>query len=183
MKHITYTILLSVAVTLQAYAQPRPPAISSPDVHPDHSVTFRYYSRNAQRVSVSGEFLKAPVPMKRDTSGTWSVTVAGIKPDIYPYSFWVDSVQIADPSNTYIFANERFKRSIVDVPGDQPLIHAVQPVPHGKVTYSYYQSSTFGATRPLLVYTPPGFDRAAKKKYPCYTSFTAAPTPKRPGRR
>src|SRR5688572_26233060 len=108
--------LLLIFTTLVANAQPpRRPAVSSPDVHDDHSITFRYYSRTAQRVSVSGEFLKAPVKMNKDTAGVWSVTVSPVKPDIYPYSFWVDSVQIADPNNTYIFANERFKRSIVDV--------------------------------------------------------------------
>src|SRR5690606_27458846 len=77
-----------------------------------------------------------------------------------------DSVQTADPNNTYIFANERFKRSIVDVPGDKPLVHSLKNVPHGKVTYEYYQSKTLGTTRQLLVYTPPGYDPSGKTKYP-----------------
>ncbi|HEY5825952.1 MAG TPA: alpha/beta hydrolase-fold protein [Cyclobacteriaceae bacterium] len=145
---------------------PRRPAVSSPDVHADHSVTFRYFSKTAQRVYVSGEFLKTPVKMSRDTAGVWSVTVPSISPDIYPYSFWIDSVQIADPNNTYLFANERFKRSILDIPGDKPLIHALQNVPHGKVSYRYYQSTALGTTRQLLVYTPPGFEATGKKKYP-----------------
>lgn len=165
MKQITHIIFVILVTCVTASAQ-RPPAISSPDVRKDKSITFRYYSRTAQRVYVSGEFLKAPVAMKRDTSGIWSVTVPPVQPDIYPYSFWVDSVQTADPNNTYIFANERFKRSIVDVPGDQPLIHSLQNVPHGKITYCYYKSSTLGTTRPLLVYTPPGFEHNGKKKYP-----------------
>jgi enterochelin esterase family protein len=97
--------------------------------------------------------------MTKDTSGIWSVTVPPVKPEIYPYSFWVDSVQIADPSNTYIFANERFKRSIVDVPGDQPLVHSLQNVPHGKISYRYYKSASLGTTRQMLVYTPPGLTR------------------------
>jgi len=117
-------------------------------------------------VWLTGEFLTAPVAMKKDTSGIWSVTVPPVKPDIYPYSLWVDSVLTADPNNTYIFANERFKRSMVDVPGDQPLIHALQNVPHGKLRYCYYKSATLGTTRTLLVYTPPGFNPNEKKKYP-----------------
>ena len=165
MKQIVYTLL--VFLPLAANAQPqRRPALSSPDVHADHRITFRYFSRTAQRVYVSGEFLKAPVKMNQDTSGVWSVTVPPVIPEIYPYSFWVDSVQIADPNNTYLFANERFKRSIVDVPGDQPLIHALQNVPHGKVSYCYYKSSTLGTTRTLLVYTPPGFNAYKTTKYP-----------------
>ncbi|HEX6893478.1 MAG TPA: alpha/beta hydrolase-fold protein [Chryseolinea sp.] len=165
MKPVAYTLL--ILLPFAAIAQPqRRPAVSSPDVHPDHSITFRYYSRTAERVVVSGEFLKAPVKMTRDTSGVWSVTVPPVTPEIYPYSFWVDSVQIADPSNTYIFANERFKRSLVDIPGDKPLLHALQNVPHGKISYCIYKSSTLGTTRTLLVYTPPGFKANEKTRYP-----------------
>ncbi|SFE71175.1 esterase [Thermoflexibacter ruber] len=165
MKQIFYILLILAFSALTAFAQ-RPPSISSPEVAPDHSITFRYYAPKAQKVMVSGEFLAAPMLMTKDTSGIWSVTVPSVKPDIYPYSFWVDSVQIADPNNTYIFANERFKRSIVEVHGDQPLIHSLQNVPHGKINYRYYQSSTLGTTRTLLVYTPPNFDANGKTKYP-----------------
>jgi len=160
--YITATFLLTCGVM---FAQ-RPPSISSPDVNPDHSITFRYYSRNAQSVTLKGEFLKSPLSFKGDTSGIWTVTVPPVKPDIYPYSFLVDSVETADPNNTYIFANERFKRSIVDIPGDAPLVHSLQNVPHGKVSYRYYNSTTLGTTRQLLVYTPPGFDPNGKIKYP-----------------
>jgi len=104
--------------------------------------------------------------MKKDTSGIWSITVAPVKPDIYPYCFVVDSIQVADPNNTQIFANERFKFSLVDVPGDQPLLHALQNVQHGTISYQYYNSKTLGTTRRLLIYTPPGFDVNGKIKYP-----------------
>ena len=160
--YILFTILLSSA-SIQGQ---RPTLLNSPEVHPDNSVTFRYYSRNAQQVSLSGEFMPARQPMQKDTSGVWTATVGPIKPDIYPYSFWVDSVQLADPNNTYIFANERFKRSIIEIPGRAPLIHSLQNVPHGKISYRYYASKTLGATRRLLVYTPPGFNPNGKSKYP-----------------
>lgn len=164
MNFLLFTIL-GICICFCVAAQ-RPPAISSPDINPDKSITFRYFSKTAGRVWVSGEFLKTPVKMEKDTSGIWSVTVPPVTPDIYPYSFWVDSVQLADPSNTYIFANERFKRSIVDIPGDKPLIHSLQNVPHGKISYHYYPSATLGTTRTLLVYTPPGFSATEKINYP-----------------
>jgi enterochelin esterase-like enzyme len=157
--------IVFLTLAMQSIAQ-RPPSISSPDVNPDHSITFRYYSRTAQNISVSGEFMPQAMPLVKDTSGIWSVTVSPVKPDIYPYSFMVDSVQVADPNNTYIFANERFKRSIVDVPGDTPLIHSLQNVPHGKISYRYYTSKTLDTTRQLLVYTPPGYNAAGKTRYP-----------------
>src|SRR5687768_12461313 len=159
--------ILLIGFSLSMHAQPaRRPSISSPDVHADHSITFRYFSKTAQRVYVTGEFLKALVKMEKDTSGVWSVKIPPVAPDIYPYSFWVDSVQIADPNNTLIFANERFKRSIVDIPGNAPLIHSLLNVPHGKISYRYYPSKTLGGTRRLLVYTPPGFNPNGKINYP-----------------
>lgn len=155
------TIFLSGAVLAQ-----RAPTLNSPEVHPDNRVTFRYYSRTASNVSLNGEFLDKSQAMVRDTSGVWSVTVGPVKPDVYPYSFSVDKIQTADPHNTYIFANERFKRSIVDIPGKTPLVHSLQNVPHGKVDYRYYSSATLDTLRRVLVYTPPGYDASSGKKYP-----------------
>ena len=166
MKHSLYILFVLFLTGTSPLLAQRAPLISSPEVHPDNTVTFRYYSRTAQKVSVSGELLTAPQQLTKDTSGVWSVTVGPIKPDIYPYSFWVDSVLVADPSNTYIFANERFKRSIVDISGNAPLVHSLQNVPHGKISYRYYNSTTLGTTRQLLVYTPPGFNPNGKIKYP-----------------
>lgn len=164
MRKLFCIILVSLS-TFTVTAQ-RPPSVISPDIHPDHRVTFRYFSRTAQKVTLKGEFLKSPLPMAKDTSGLWSITVPPVKPDIYPYSFVVDTVELADPNNTFLFANERFKRSIVDIPGDQPLIHSLQKVPHGKISYRLYNSATLGTTRQLLVYTPPGFSLNSKTKYP-----------------
>ena len=158
-------IVIGVLGAITCFPQ-RPSSLSSPDVHVDNTVTFKFYSRTAQHVSLSGEFLKANQPMTKDTSGVWSITVGPVKPDIYPYLFIVDSVRLADPNNTYIFANERFKRSLVHIPGDTPLVHSLQNVPHGKISYQYYKSATLGAVRQLLVYTPPGFNSSGKAKYP-----------------
>lgn len=160
------SVFIFAILLLQSTVNGQRPSVISPDVHPDNSITFRFSARNAQRVTLDAEFLAAPVPMKKDDAGIWSIKVDPVKPDIYPYSFWVDSIQVADPNNTYIFANERFKRSLVDVKGDQPLVHSLQNVPHGKVSYVYYDSKTLGRTRTLLIYTPPGFDINGKTKYP-----------------
>lgn len=165
MKSSLYIFIALLLASITCLAQ-RAPAISSPEVHADNTVTFKYYSRSAQKVLLSGEFLTASQPMTKDTSGVWSITVGPVTPDIYPYSFWVDSVNVADPNNVNIFANERFKRSIVEIPGNTSLVHSLQDVPHGKISYRYYKSATLGTTRQLLVYTPPGYNPAGKIKYP-----------------
>ena len=165
MKRSFYIISSILLAGITCLAQ-RASSISSPEVHADNTVTFKYYSRTAQRVSLSGEFLTSNQAMTKDTSGVWSITVGPVKPDIYPYAFWVDSVNVADPNNSKIFANERFKRSIVDIQGNTPLVHSLQNVPHGKISYRLYKSGTLKTTRQLLVYTPPGYNSNGKIKYP-----------------
>ncbi|GAB4022163.1 esterase family protein [Spirosoma koreense] len=139
----------------------------SPQVNADKSVTFRYLAPQAKEVRLSAQFEKAPLPMTKDAQGIWSITTSPIKPDIYPYSFQVDGITVMDPANVAFFPNERFKASLVDVPGDTPLIHALRDVPHGSVNYEYYPSLE-GTTGSLVVYTPPGYDSNPAQKYPVY---------------
>ena len=97
---ILFIVILCSAINLLAQ---RPPSISSPDVKADNSIIFRYFSITAKEVKLSGEFLKEPIPLTKDTSGIWSVTVPPVTPDIYPYNFTVDGVGVADPNNIHIF--------------------------------------------------------------------------------
>jgi enterochelin esterase-like enzyme len=166
MKKSLLIVTIFTLAFLTSTGQQRPPMVISPEVHQDNSVTFRFYAANAQKVTLESQFLTSNNLMKKDPSGVWSITVAPVKPDIYPYCFWVDSIQVADPNNTLIFANERFKYSLVDIHGNQPLIHSLQNVPHGKISYRYYNSATLGRTRTLVIYTPPGFDVNGKTRYP-----------------
>ena len=159
-----FASLLAAAAT--AFAQPsRLPPVESPVVHADRTITFSFRAPNAQKVELSGQFLAANQPMQKDESGVWSITVGPVEPNLYPYNFVVDGVGVADPANQDLFPNERFKSSLVDIPGDTPALHAVQNVPHGELTYVFYESKTLKRTRPLLIYTPPGY-RAGTGKYP-----------------
>lgn len=158
-----------ISCVLHTTAQPpRGPFVISPQVHADKTVTFRYLATSAKEVKLGGgQFGASQVPMTKDSIGIWSVTVGPITPDIYPYSFIVDGVTVMDPANVAFFPNERFKASLVDVPGESPLIHAMRNVPHGAVTYEYYPSVE-GSTGSVVVYTPPGYDQSSGKKYPVF---------------
>jgi enterochelin esterase-like enzyme len=156
--------LLSLPLILSAQQRTLP--FISPEVHADKTVTFRFRAPNAKEVKLDSQVTAEPQQMTRDENGIWSVKIGPVKPDIYPYCFVVDNIQVADPVNPLLFANERFKFSLVDIPGDQPLIHSVQNFPHGNISYRYYNSSTLGRTRTLLIYTPPGFDINSETRYP-----------------
>lgn len=153
-------IALSFSTAAQSWVQP----VNSPVVHPDRTVTFYYQSRGAKKVELTGQFMRGNQPLQADTNGLWSVKVGPVEPNLYPYNFIVDGVAVSDPNNEDIFPNERFKGSLLDVPGEPPSLHAIQDVPHGDVTYCTYKSEKFGP-RPLIVYTPPGY-RTGTNRYP-----------------
>jgi|WetSurMetagenome_2_1015567.scaffolds.fasta_scaffold21258_2 enterochelin esterase-like enzyme len=158
-------LILIIFVSSGAFLIAQRPSVISPEVHPDNSVTFRFSARNAKRVSLDTEILPAPAKMTKDSSGVWTITIPPAKPDIYPYSFWVDSVEVNDPNNTYLFSNDGFKHSLVDIKGDKPLVHSLQNVPHGKLSYRTYKTAQ-GTANTLIIYTPAGFDVNGKTKFP-----------------
>ncbi len=159
-------LTLIIIVSSGALMTAQRPSVISPEVHPDNSVTFRFSARNAKRVSLDTEILPAPAKMTKDASGVWTITIPPAKPDIYPYSFWVDSIEVNDPNNTYLFSNEGFKHSLVDIKGDKPLVHSLQNVPHGKVQQVLFYSESTQSVRRAFVYTPPCYGKDENKKYP-----------------
>ncbi len=169
MKKYIHLWLFTAMFTLQfsVFAQPRGPFVRSPQVHENKTVTFEYLAPNAKKVMLSGQFLNSSVDMTKGDQGIWRVTVGPIQPDIYPYNFVVDSTSVMDPGNVDYFPNERFKGSILLVPGDEPRIYELKDVPHGSVTYEYYPSLE-GSTGSLVVYTPPGYDKSPEKTYPVF---------------
>jgi enterochelin esterase-like enzyme len=161
---IILSVLLSLAVHLQAQRTSSPP-VQSPVVNADRLVTFRLKAPNAKKVEVTTQFTKGNQPLSVDANGIWSVTLGPAEPNLYPYHFIVDGMSVADPNNPDIFPNERFKSSLIDIPGSEPSIHTVKDVPHGELAYCYYTSKTLGRTRPLVIYTPPGY-RSGAERYP-----------------
>ncbi|HOT98723.1 MAG TPA: alpha/beta hydrolase-fold protein [bacterium] len=140
------------------------PIVISPQVNSDCTVVFRFLAPAAREAAVDVQFEKKPVSMHKDSAGVWSITLGPVEPDIYPYHFVVDGVHVADPNNSAIFPNEGFQNSLVEITGNQPLIHTLQDVPHGTLSYRYYSSPELGV-RPVVIYTPPGYENS-RKKYP-----------------
>jgi len=156
---------LLVLVAVAALAQPQAPAIVSPEVHPDNSVTFRFRAPNAKEVMLSLEGAK-PVPMQKDDQGVWNVTTDPLTSDFYGYSFVADGVNLIDPSNSLLKPNLIHTESQVHVPGPASLSWEVNDVPHGTVHHHFYKSGVVGDQRDFYVYTPAGYNPRAKQTYP-----------------
>ena len=153
-------------LTPEVMARLFPMGVVSPEYNQDGSVTFRFQAPDAGKVELECQMFNGTRPMEKDERGVWSITVTPDQPNIYPYAFQVDGTQVADPNNMFIFPNEGFKYSLCDVRGPEASAQDIQDVPHGKVSYRYYHSTTCGFDRPMCVYTPAGYDPNGREKLP-----------------
>jgi enterochelin esterase-like enzyme len=152
--------LVSFFVTTAA-AQHAP--VQSPEVHPDRTATFRFVDPNAKEVSLLREGT-TPVPMTKDDTGVWSVTIGPLEPDYYGYAFIADGVALTDPSNPLMKTNMVWQSNMVHVPSpDAPW--DVADVPHGTVHHEFYKSNVVGDQRDYYVYTPAGYG-SGRKRFP-----------------
>lgn len=137
----------------------------SPQVHADGTITFRFFDPNAQKVMLTLEGA-LPVPMQRNARGVWSATTPPLKPELYGYSFIADGVPTFDPFNPLLKPNLMMVENMVLVPGSTPMPWEITDVPHGVVHHVFYRSGVVNDNRDYYVYTPPGYNPRAKKKYP-----------------
>jgi enterochelin esterase-like enzyme len=152
------------------------PAMVSPQVNPDKTITLRFRAPNAKLVEVIGEIEGKPsYPMTKDDSGVWSVTIGPLAADVYNYQFRIDAVNgqggviAMDPQNQSVkLGFGGFPpASLVEVPGDGLLFYDAKPVPHGTVRFETYESKSIAGPRTVWIYTPPGYDRGTTR-YPVF---------------
>ncbi|HLY07932.1 MAG TPA: alpha/beta hydrolase-fold protein [Planctomycetota bacterium] len=159
--------LFSMLVALQQQVP-----VVSPEVKADRMVTFRLRAPKAAEVVLNGEWKGGgKLAMTKDDQGLWSLTVGPLEPDLYGYSFGVDGLTLADPSNAVLKPMRSPRTSVVDIPGDPPRLHEAQNVAHGTVRLHEYESKALGRRRPLRVYTPPGYDQDPSARYPVLYLF------------
>ena len=143
-----------------------PPALITPEVHSDDSVTFRFRAPNAKEVSVRREGNTDPLPMQKDDQGVWTVNTAPMPPDYYGYSIIVDGQRNIDPYNSLLKPNLLSTENMVHVQGPPSLPWELNDVPHGEVHHHFYRSAVANDDRDFYVYTPPAYDPKGKTTYP-----------------
>ena len=180
------SLLVSAAAFSQQALGPAS-GIISPEINPDHTVTFRYRGPKAVTVQLTGDFLptqaieyeqngqkmvyEAPgrVDLKEGRDGMWTYTSAPLTGELYSYSFIVDGVRTMDPNNIYQNRDIATWTNIFTLStekGDKGWYYEVHDVPHGSVAHVWYDSPTLGMKRRLSVYTPAGYEDNPKTKYP-----------------
>ncbi len=155
------TLLVLAGFAAPLFAQ----RIVSPEVASDGRVTFRLKAPDAKQVVVHCEGVKES-NLQQDDQGVWSMTSEPMDPDIYSYSFQVDGCRVIDPNNPLLKYNLLNTDSQVHVPGPATLLWEINDVPRGELHHHFYHSAVAGDDRDFYVYTPPGYNAAAGKRYP-----------------
>ena len=153
----------------------QPPNVKSPEILADGRVTFRVGAPNAQTVVLGSEFVtqgnaiavppgdmtagpRPEVTFTKGANGVWEgTTTKPIRPGAYRYYFVIDGTVVLDPRNVEQSPQGSNTNSLLVVPGD---FSERRKVPHGSVLSQAFLSSTLnGVERPLVIYTPPGYEK------------------------
>ncbi|HDS07763.1 MAG TPA: hypothetical protein ENO05_09065 [Bacteroides sp.] len=141
--------------------------VRSPELQPDRTVTFNLFAPEASGIVLNGGWMEwgERLPMVKNDTGLWSVTVGPLEPEIYTYAFYADGVKLLDPANTSIVRDGRRFESMLLVPGEGSSLYMVRDVPHGTLAKVWYESPTLEMHRRMYVYTPPGYEQGGEE-YP-----------------
>lgn len=191
MKRLSLLAATLLCLGTAAYAQQAlgpGTGLVSPEINPDHTVTFRLFAPKAVRVQVTGDFLPTRTSqwevngrmrtydapgvedLKEGRDGVWTYASAPLTGELYSYSFIVDGMRMMDPSNIYQNRDIATWTNIFTIStkeGDPGWYYETHDVPHGSVSHVWYDSPTLGARRRLTIYTPAGYE-SSKDKYPVF---------------
>ena len=182
---VLMAMMLSAVVCLQATAQRTTTGYSPvtninrngyPRVLEDLSVMFRVNAPQAHQLQIDLGGTK--YDMTKQEGGVWTATTKPQVPGFHYYSLIVDGVSVADPASQTFYGCSRWS-SAIEIPEEGMDDFEVQDVPHGEVRTVYYPSENDGDAqivngqssnskftwRPLMVYTPAGYDEG-NQDYP-----------------
>jgi enterochelin esterase family protein len=135
-----------------------------PRVDGNSRVEIRFKAPDAGKVRVN--FWSGPkAEMEKQADGFWTFTTPPLAPGLHYYTIIVDGAEVADPASTAYFGGSKWA-SAVEVPEAGATYYLPQDVPHGQVREVWYHSKVTGTWRHALVYTPPGYDKQLKERYP-----------------
>ncbi len=165
MKRFFFLLLVTLSLTMsgQGYFAP---AIKSPEIARDGSVTFKVKAAHADTVRLIIDS-RLDTLMKHTGNETWSITLRNLEPDLYMYHYIVDGMKVLDNENAQVLRDVKnvMNTFLLDPQGDCPV--AVHDVPHGTVEAVWYDSPTLNAKRRMMVYLPPEYEQG-RQRYPVF---------------
>ena len=103
--------------------------------------------------------------LKKDTAGVWTGESAPQDEGFHYYQLNMDGASVPDPGSLYFYGASRWGSGI-EIPAKDQDFYALKDVPHGQLRENQYFSKTTKSVRRVYIYTPPGYDKDTKKRYP-----------------
>ncbi|MEO6216032.1 MAG: alpha/beta hydrolase-fold protein [Sphingomonas sp.] len=143
------------------------PGQEYPQVNSQGYVRFRIVAPDAQNVKVTlGLGGRGGTVLSKAADGSWTGTTAGpLDEGFHYYHLNVDGGTFNDPGTLNFYGSTRWE-SGVEIPAHDADFYALKDVPHGRVEQILFPSPSTGTQRRAFVYTPPGYDKNARERYP-----------------
>ena len=162
------SILFSVSSSAQVVEDFKPSAVNQlgkefPQVNSEGRVRVQISAPEALKVQLDIGAVK--YDLKKDEKGVWTGESAPQDEGFHYYQLNIDGASVPDPGSLYFYGASRWGSGI-EVPAQDQDFYALKNVPHGQVREHIYYSEVNKAMRRCFVYTPPGYDKNTKKRYP-----------------
>jgi len=173
--------LLVILSGTWCYSQSTPPAVLEdfkpstlnqpgqeyPQVNSQGYARFKIMAPAADSVRVSlGLGGKGGTKLAKADDGSWMGTTAGpMDEGFHYYNIKIDGGKFNDPGALNFYGSVRWESGI-EIPAHDQDFYALKDVPHGNVVQILFPSKSTSTSRRAFVYTPPGYDKNQKERYP-----------------
>ncbi len=143
------------------------PGQEYPQVNSQGFARFRVVAPQAQGVSVSlGLGGRGGTVLTKGVDGVWTGTTEGpMDEGFHYYHLTIDGGVFNDPGTLNFYGSTRWESGI-EIPAQDKDFYALKDVPHGNVQQVLFPSKSTGTSRRAFIYTPPGYGKDPKKRYP-----------------
>jgi enterochelin esterase-like enzyme len=139
------------------------PGKEYPQVNSEGRVRVQISAPEAVKVQLDIGAVK--YDLTKDENGVWTGESAPQDEGFHYYQLNIDGASVPDPGSLYFYGAGRWGSGI-EIPAHDQDIYALKNVPHGQVREHIYFSKTNNGMRRCFVYTPPGYEKDTKKRYP-----------------
>ena len=144
------------------------PGQQYPQVNSQGYARFRIVAPYADsvRVSLGLGGTRGGTPLTKVSDSVWMGTTAGpMEEGFHYYRVNIGGGIFNDPGTLNFYGSTRWESGI-EIPAHDQDFYALKNVPHGKVQQILFPSPSTNTSRRAFVYTPPGYDKDKKTKYP-----------------
>jgi enterochelin esterase-like enzyme len=133
-----------------------------PQVNSEGRVKFRIVAPEAKSVGCT---FRDSSEFKKGEDGAWYGYTRVLDEGFHYYMLKIDGAEVPDPNSLFFYGAGRWG-SAVEIPAKDRDFYALKEVPHGQLREIWYFSKSSNTNRHAFVYTPPGYDKDTKKRYP-----------------